>query len=112
MSRIKKKEEDIMVTPKFPEYTKQELYAFKAELEVYRINKTIASGPVSYIDFDRYLKDKKALSESGAVYINHCVGAVPIYEVLNDKWNQLTKLQSKVEYAQMMELESLDKTIA
>jgi hypothetical protein len=87
-------------------YTKQELYAFKDELEVYRVTKTVARQKCSYIDFDAYLIDKGAMVRQGGGYGPAILEPkIKLYEELTDKWDQLCSMLNKKAYAQAKELE-------
>lgn len=113
MSKIKRDQniEDFKVN-RLPVFSKQELYALKADLEKYKYKKTLPNGIVlNLIDFEKYLKDQGALNKDGAVYINRIYpnSQVTYYEALDEKWRQLCILLSKVEYAKTMELQGLDE---
>lgn len=114
MSKIKKEKPNLkdFKADKFPIWSKQELYAFNTELEKYRFKKKLITGEeVRLLDFERYMKDKMALNPEGAVYVNNIYPdtSSTVYEVLNEKLNQLYSLISKVEYAKKMEALELDK---
>lgn len=98
--------------------TPAELKTFEAELEKYRIRKTLSSGKeVTYIDFDEFLKKEKAITDKGAIIIPedyvvrekvHITNFVqtPKYFLLKDKISQFQEWKSKREYAEKMKLKS------
>ncbi len=111
MKRENKDIEDFKVD-RLPVFSKQELYALKADLEKYKYQKTLPNGDVlNLVDFQKYLKDQGALNKDGGVFINRIYpeSKVTYYEALDEKYRQLGILMSKVEYAKTMELQGLDE---
>jgi hypothetical protein len=87
-------------------YSRQELYAFLAELECYRIKKTLSTKEeVSYIDFDQYLIDQRACVRHQGYSPAIC--KVGLFEELTNKWEQLSSMLNKKAYAQAKEAEEL-----
>lgn len=88
-------------------FTKQELYAFQAELEPYRVTRKLSSGEISYIDFDTYLVDRRAcVRRQGDCSPAIC--NIPLYEELVGKFAQMRSMLSRREYAKRKELEELE----
>ena len=106
----------------FPDYSNQELRVFEKEMEAYRVNKTDARGAYTYIDLWKYLQDKgavknNAIQVTGFKYLkchlhkdcSYPTCDQPLYEVINDKWNQLCKLQGRTEFAQKKAIEGYEE---
>ena len=121
MSKFIKDQEAEETLPRLPEYTNADLRQFEKELEKYRYTN---SRGVSLIDYEKYLRDQGALTETGAVIVRNFKMSkcfkhpdcfypscdITQYEILSDKIDKLLSLQFKTEFAKRMEIENLTLT--
>jgi hypothetical protein len=88
-------------------FSREELRAFEKELAAYRVTHTGNNGTYPYIDFDQYLVDKRVCVRREGDY-RSAICNVPLYDELNDKYDQLRTLIAARTYAKAKELEELD----